>query len=51
MPLWEKMKGKNLPKIWISWEEKSFLDETKTIFYSFWGISFGGKRKNSRHKI
>ena len=31
--------------------ERSFLDEIKSIFHSFWGLSFGEKVKNSRHKL
>ena len=31
--------------------EKSFLDEIKSIFHSFWRLSFSEKIKNGRHKL
>ena len=31
--------------------KKSFSDETKSIFRSFWRVSFGEKMKSSGHKL
>ena len=38
-------------KIWISQEQKEILNETKSTFYTFEGLSFGEKIKNSGHKL
>ena len=42
-------------KIWISWNEKSFFDEIKSIFHSFWRAIIWQKNKNliknSGHKL
>ena len=45
-----KESGKNT-KIWITRKQKkSFLDEIKGMFHSFWWLPFGEKIKNSGHK-
>ena len=49
------MKGKKLQKFEYLENKKSFLDEIKTFFIVFKGLSFGEKNKNlttnSRHKF
>ena len=38
-------------KVWILGNKKSFLDEIKIVFRSFWDLSFGEKKNYSRHKL
>ena len=40
-----RKEGKKLPKFEYLGNEKSFLDEIKSIFHSFEGLSFGEKTK------
>ena len=43
--------GRNLQKVEYLKNEKSFLDEMKSIFIVFEGLSFGKPIKSSRHKL
>ena len=45
------VKERNLQKFACLENEKSFLDEIKSIFYSFWRAIIWCKNKNNRHKL
>ena len=47
----EKKRGGQKYKSEYLDNENSFLHEIKSIFHSFGGLSFGGKIKNSGHKL
>ena len=53
--IWEVWKGEKLQKLEYLENKKSFLDETKNIFHSFWRAIVWWKNKNliknSRHKL
>ena len=53
--IWKKWKGEKLQKFEYLENKKSFFNEIKDIFYSFWGAIIWWKNKNlmksTRHKL